>query len=517
MLLIHKLLEDSAEQYPDKDALVFKDSRLSYKVVNEKANQLAYKLLKTGVRKGDRVAIYLDKCVEQATAIFALSKIGVIFVILSPLLNDAAVLYIINDCQIKGLISSTIRLSIIENSIRKYSPEFIIIIGNGDVSFPAVIKTFDYKGICIENKNNPHIDVKEDELATIIYTSGSTGMPKGVMLTQKNITLGAHSVSTYLHNTNTDVILGLLPLNFDYGLNQLMACFKVGGTLVMKTYLFPEEVIEIIHKEKVTGLAGIPTIWIQLLRAKNIERYEYKELRYITNSGDRLFLPHVERLKKVFPHTKIFLMYGLTEAFRATYLDPSEIDRRPGSIGKAIPNAEIYVINKKGEEAKPEEVGELIQGGPLVSKGYWGKFKETVKKIRQNPFKKNHKDLVCFSGDLVRKDKDGFFYFIGRESGMIKSLGYRISPTEIESVLYGNDNIKEAVAFGIPDELIGQKIKIVVTLKDKGFLQKDDIMKYCIDNMSSYMIPKEIEIIDEMPVMPSGKIDRPAILEKYRV
>ena len=514
-MLIHYLLEGSARRFPQKEALVFRKGRASYKDINEKANQLARLLLKLGVKKGNRVGIYLEKCSEQVLSIFALSKIGAVFVILNPLMNDSQVAYVVRDCDIIGMITSSVRLTNIPKSVKVKSIKFTLLTDSKGPLNPTKKMRVSFGDISCEAKGNLRFKIAEEDLASIIYTSGSTGMPKGVMLTHKNIVLSACAGIEYIHNDEKDVILCLLPLSFDYGLNQLIFSFKVGATLILKTYLMAEEVIEIMDREGVTGLAGVPTIWIQLLQAKNRDRYKFEKLRYITNSGDKLSVAHVRQLRKAFPHIKIFLMYGFTEAFRATYLDPQEIDKRPDSIGKAIPHAEVFIINKKGEEVQVGEIGELIQRGPLISKGYWGKPRETARKIRQNPLIKGRRDLVCFSGDLVKKDEEGFLYYVGRETSFIKSCGYRIGPTEIESELYKHEDIKEVVALGVPDDLMGQKIKLVVVLKDKSRVRREDIVKYCAAHLPAYMAPREAEIISSMPHTPNGKIDRQHILKNY--
>jgi len=449
MHLLHALLEQSAIRYSDRGALLFKGDLVSYAELNIRANQLARLLVFKGLRVGDRVGIYFEKGLEQAVAIWAVAKAGGVFVVLNPTLKDSAVRYIIEDCDMTVLITAAAKLKLVSldglPSLKIGICEHL-----SNLSLPEDIHWFDWSEAQKQSSENLQLSIDEQSLAAIIYTSGSTGMPKGVMLTHSNITLGAHAVGEYLQISCNDRILSLLPFSFDYGLNQMTTAVKEGALLVLKNYIFPEEIIEIIHTEKITGLAGIPTIWIQLLQAKNVGKYSTNHFRYMTNSGDRLSVTHVRALEQAFPHTKIYLMYGLTEAFRATYLNPAELGRRPDSIGKAIPHAEIFVINAQGKETEPHETGELIQAGPLVSKGYWGKPEATAEKIKPHPLKKNG-GFVCYSGDLVRRDEDGFLYYVGRNSAMIKSLGHRISPTEIESELYKLSSVKQAVAFCVKD------------------------------------------------------------------
>jgi len=509
MFLVHQLLENSAEKFPFKTAAVFKEDRLSYQDINEEANQLAHCLIKLGVKKGDRVGIYLTKSPEEVVSIFAVLKTGAIFVDINPHLKDDQVSYIVKDCTIKGLMSSGDRLSSLKNTLDIESMELVVVTGKGSGAFnkdKLKVTTFEDVHNSGE-RTNPQVELIDADLASIIYTSGSTGMPKGVMLTHQNIVMGANSVTEYLNNTQDDIILSILPFSFDYGLNQLTTCFQVSATIVLMTYIFANDVVDKIIKEKITGLAGIPTFWIQLLQAPNINKHKYENLRYITNSGGKIPVVYVNKLRETFPHTEIFLMYGFTEAFRSTYLNPREIDKRPESIGKAVPNAEVFLVNDDGKECIPGETGELIHWGPFVSKGYWGKPEETAKTIKQNPFIQEFTDLVAYSGDLVRKDEEGYLYFVSRKDKMIKSSGYRISPAEIEEQLYQDNRIDKVAVLGIPDDILGERIKVVITLKDRQSWAERDILDYCKQRLPSYMVPHIIKIIDKMPLTPHGKID----------
>jgi acyl-CoA ligase (AMP-forming) (exosortase A-associated) len=508
MGLVHNLLENSAEIFPNKIAVVHKDLKISYKEIEEKANQLANMLRGFGVNKGDRIGIYLNKCIEQVISIFAISKIGAVFVILNRSLKDDQISYIVDDCSIKCLVSSKVKFDALKKSKNCQSLNFAILT-NSNLHFEIDgLRVVSFNDLGIEKKLNPRISVQESDLASIIYTSGSTGMPKGVMLTHKNIVIGAKTVTEYVENMEDEVILALLTFSFDAGLNQLTTCFKMGAKLVLKTYLFANDVIETMVKENVTALAAIPPIWVQLLQATNIGKYNFKHLRYITNTGGKLSVAHIKQLRQVFPYTKIYSMYGFTEAFRCTYLDPNQIDIRPDSIGKTVPHSECFVVNDLGEECKPGEVGELIQRGPLVSKGYWGKPKETANKFGPNPLTNNPNDVVCYSGDFIKKDEEGYLYFVSRKDFMIKSLGYRISPDEIEQQLYENSKIKHAAVMAVPDEMLGQKIKVFITLNERSSLSEKEIISHCSEKMPSYMVPHIVEIIDEMPLTSNGKIDR---------
>jgi acyl-CoA synthetase (AMP-forming)/AMP-acid ligase II len=363
--------------------------------------------------------------------------------------------------------------------------------------------------------------VSEVDLGTILYTSGSTGMPKGVSTSQRNLVVGAQIVSTYLENTEEDRILSALPLNFDAGLNQFTTSLRVGATLALQRSRLPGDLLKGLRRHEITGVAGVPPLWSLLLRsAKSIVQEPLTHLRYISNTGGRIPQANLDELRRLLEPTgtKIYLMYGLTEAFRSTYLPPEEIHRGTECIGKAIPDTEIMVINKQGEECAPGEVGELVHRGPTVAMGYWGKEEATRKAYRPNPLAPPELldvEKVVYSGDNVRRDEEGFLYFIGREDAMIKSQGYRMSPEEVENLLIGSGHVHEACAFGIPDPDLGHQVVAVVSIKSDGEGVIDEIREYAVNNGPPYMVPKEILIQDELPKTGSGKIDRKGISNAY--
>ena len=355
----------------------------------------------------------------------------------------------------------------------------------------------------------------EKDLAAIIYTSGSTGKPKGVMLSHSNIVAGSSIVSTYLGISEKDTILAVLPFSFDAGLNQVMTAFQQGATLVLMKFVFAREIVSLLAKEEVTGLAGVPTLWNLLAQANSgLAKVPLPALRYITNTGGAMPLPVLSALRKSLPQTQIFLMYGLTEAFRSTYLPPEELDRRPTSMGRAIPDTEILVINQEGQLCKPGEVGELVHRGPTVSLGYWGRPDITDQVIRPHPClpaELGQSEKVCYSGDLVKSDEDGFLYFVGRRDSMIKSAGFRISRSEIEEVLYQSGWVQEAAVVGVPDPVLGQAIKAFIVLNGKEAVDGDRLLMFCSEKLPKYMVPKSIDLVGDLPKTPNGKIDYPKL------
>src|SRR5918992_1533252 len=328
--------------------------------------------------------------------------------------------------------------------------------GQAARSFVDVAEALNGEGLKEDRK------VSESDLGTILYTSGSTGMPKGVATSQRNVVVGAQIVSTYLENTSDDRILSALPLNFDAGMSQFTTALRVGATLVLQRSRLPGDLLRGLRQHEVTGLTGVPPLWALLLRsAKSIEEEPLENLRYIANTGGRIPQANLDELRRLLEPSgiKIYLMYGLTEAFRSTYLPPEEIERGSTCIGKAIPNTEVLVINKEGRECAPDEPGELVHRGPTVAMGYWGNEEATRTAYRPNPLASPELldvERVVYSGDTVRRDKEGYLYFIGRDDAMIKSQGYRLSPEEVENLLIGSGLVHEACAFGVEDPEVGQ-------------------------------------------------------------
>jgi len=378
------------------------------------------------------------------------------------------------------------------------------------------LSTYAFEELCtLETRAGWRDHGIEKDLAAILYTSGSTGKPKGVMLSHAQVMAGSSIVSTYLEITDSDRILAVLPFSFDAGMNQLMTAWQQGATMILINFVFAREVVKTLLAERVTGLAGVPTFWSLLSQpSSGLHKQPLPHLRYITNTGGAMPQPVLAKLRELLPSTRVFLMYGLTEAFRSTYLPPEELERRPTSMGKAIPDTEILVINENGKPCKPGEVGELVHRGPTVSMGYWGQPELTAKVLRPHPFlptELGDVERVCYSGDYVKMDEDGFLYFIGRRDTMIKSSGFRISPTEVEEVLFKSGLLKIAAVIGVPDEVLGQTVKAFVVAREDVDLKAEGLREFCAANMPRHMVPKAIEVLDQMPRTTSGKVDYPAL------
>ncbi len=514
--LIHHMLRSSAARGPDKEALVHAARRLSYSQVADACTSLAFGLRNSGVARGDRVGIYLDPSVEQVLSIFAISQAGGVYVPINTVLVPDQVAHIVRDCGMKALITTPDRLEALAPALCDAPAlQFLVVTGdsNGHASESQlpVHRMQEMLAVTVDSQWEDW-GISQD-LAAILYTSGSTGKPKGVMLSHANIMAGSTIVSTYLGITERERILAVLPFSFDAGMNQLMTAFQQGGTIVLIKFVFAKQIIDALLAEHITGLAGVPTVW-SLLANGGILKHSFPDLRYITNTGGAMPQAVLTTLRQALPTTKIFLMYGLTEAFRSTYLPPEELDRRPTSMGKAIPDTEILVLNEAGERCRPGEVGELVHRGPTVSLGYWGNREATNRVLKPNPLLPpvlGSCEKVCYSGDLVKVDEDGFLYYVGRRDTMIKSSGYRISPTEVEEILFQTGKIRQAAAIGIPDEVLGQTVKAFVVAKDGAELDCDYIQAYCLEKMPRHMVPKHFEIMSELPKTSSGKVDYPAL------
>jgi acyl-CoA ligase (AMP-forming) (exosortase A-associated) len=491
----------------------------TYGELNIASNRLARAMLQMGLTRGERVGVFLDHSMEQVFCFYGVSKADGVTVPINSLLLGDQVNHIASDCKIYGLVTDSERLQRIREHLSSWSYlRFIILQGQppGWLNhLPVTVANYDSIVSGESSTELPPSAAIGKDLACLLYTSGSTGRPKGVMISHDNLLAGANIVTSYLGNIPEDRLLGVLPLSFDYGLNQVVGSALLGMTYVMKSFRFPVELVNVLQKEKITGFAGIPTIWLLLLqKGSPVFKKQFSDLRYISNSGGFLPPNAIEQLREVFPKTRIFLMYGLTEAFRSTYLPPEEVGQRPTSIGKAIPGCEILVVDKQGRLCGPGEVGELVHRGPTVSLGYWGDLEKTEKVFRPNHFLPEgmqNTERIVFSGDQVKKDEEGYLYFVGREDHMIKCYGHRISPSEIEDVLYATGKVKLAAAIGVPDPVRGQSIKLFVVPQNGELLTDEIILEISAEKLPPFMVPRSVEIRSDLPKTPTGKIDLPRL------
>jgi acyl-CoA ligase (AMP-forming) (exosortase A-associated) len=504
---LHQIVADSARRRPHAPALTFKDETITYGELQGQVTAFAAGVTALGLERGDRVAIYLDKRIETVVSIFGTSAAGGVFVPVNPVLKAKQVAYILDDCSVRVLVTTAERLELVAEELAGSSVEHVVVLGDSAPSAGDLdVRAWD---AFLGTGPVPEASVIDIDMAAILYTSGSTGKPKGVVLSHRNVLTGGASVSQYLGNHEDDVILAALPLSFDAGFSQLTTGFTVGAHVVLVNYLLARDVVRLCAKHSVTGLTAVPPLWIQLTEQEWPEEAT-RSLRYFANTGGRMPKATLTKLRAIFPQASPFLMYGLTEAFRSTYLDPAEVDRRPDSIGKAIPNAEILVVRADGTRCEPGEEGELVHRGALVAMGYWNDPARTAERFKPAPGREagiTTTELAVWSGDLVKTDEEGFLYFVGRNDEMIKTSGYRVSPMEIEEVAYATGLVRDAVALGVDDPRLGQRIVLIVS-PAAGELDVDALLAELRQQLPLYMVPSDVIVRAELPRSPNNKFDR---------
>lgn len=498
--LLQHFLDSSAERFPEKVAIQDGAKSVTYSALQSRAKAVAVGLQTLSPARGERVGIYLDKGIDQVTAILAVLYADKAFVLMNAALHQKQLEYITRDCQITTLITS----GELEKNVGGYAERLV----KADEFDSMASVHADVEPVCV---------AITDDVSNIIYTSGSTGTPKGVVITHRNLVDTARSSTQHIGVQEDERILCMVPLNFDYGLNQLTSTLYKGCTLILYKYVLPNALLQTLVDLRITGLPALPPIWASVFNPKlariEPDKYDLSALRYILNTGAKLPVPLVKKVRETFPAARLFLMYGFTEGFRSTFLDPSEVDRIPESIGKALPNVHLEVVNDKGEICEPEEIGELIHRGVGVTRGYWNSPELTAKVFRQSPLipAGQYLDTVVYSGDLVKKDKDGFIYYVGRRDHQIKTGGYRVSPTEVEALVLECAGVSEVVVFGLEDPSLGQKIRALVTVSAE--ISSRDVIHHCKASAPYYLVPKEVFILPEFARTANGKIDRPKAVE----
>jgi acyl-CoA synthetase (AMP-forming)/AMP-acid ligase II len=343
-------------------------------------------------------------------------------------------------------------------------------------------------------------------LAAIIYTSGSTGEPKGVMLSHRNMLTAATSISAYLEIAADEIILNVLPLSFDYGLYQMVMAFRAGARMVLeKSFAFPPQVLQLAVEEGVTGLPGVPTIFAMLTSMKTLSSYDLSKIRYVTNTAAALPVKHITSLRELFPRARIYSMYGLTECKRCTYLPPEDLERKPSSVGIAIPTTELWIVDEYNQRVGPGEVGQLVIRGATVMQGYWEKPEQTARKLKPGPLPG---ERVLYTGDYCKLDEEGYLYFVARMDDVIKSRGEKVPPKEVEVALADIPGVREAAVIGVEDELLGQAVKAFVVLEPDANLTEKQVQLSCQAKLENFMIPKYVEFVRELPKTTTGKIKK---------
>jgi long-chain acyl-CoA synthetase len=487
--LIHHLLARAADEHGVRVAVVTEAQRVTYAELLSYSHGIAATLVEQGVQPGDRVVLMLDNSVEFVAAFFGTLLAGAVAVPINPQTRDAKLTFILRDCSPAGFISSL-------NLARFYRPSL------EEVSVRCLIEQISLKG-------TPQVlpDSRIDtDLAMLIYTSGSTGMPKAVMLSHLNVLSAARSIQAYLQLESTDVILCALPLSFDYGLYQVLLATSIGASVVLELGMtFPARVLERIAQERVTVLPGVPTLFGMLLRFENFSSQGLPALRLVTNTGAALTERLIADLRARLPEARLFSMYGLTECKRVSYLPPEELDRRPGSVGRGMPNQECWLIDGEGNRLPPGSTGELVIRGAHVMLGYWNRPEDTAAAIQAD----SHTGVRYLrSGDIFRSDLEGFLYFLGRQDDIIKCRGQKVSPKEVENALAALPGVAEVAVMGVPDDLHGQTVKAFVALQSGFCYSAHQILAHCRGRLESHMVPTLVEIRDSLPRSENGKVDR---------
>jgi len=511
-VLVHEWLRRSARRVPDKEAIICGSDRWNYRRLDACSDRFAEALVGLGMCRQDRVAILTGNRPETVVSLYGTLKAGGVFVVLEGNTKARRLAYILANSGARILVARTDQAAVIREALDELDADLTVVWvgasslpeGCTGVTWDSVLEAGSSESgeARSAGRRAPCIDI---DLASLIYTSATTGNPKGVMSTHHNMISAARSIIQYIQNEESDVILDALPLSFDYGLYQVIMSVMFGGTVVLEpSFVYLHNILSRIAEEKVSGFPIVPTMVAMLLKMRDLGGYDLSSLRYLTNTGAALPVQHIQSLRQLLPHVTIFSMFGLTECKRVGYLDPAELDRRPGSVGKAMPNCEVSVVDEDGSEVAPGTVGELIIRGSNVMQGYWNDPEMTAKVYRPGPYPASR---WLRSGDYFRKDEDGFLYFLGRKDDMIKTRGERVSPKEVENALCEMDDVAEAAVVGVPDEILGQAIKAFVVTR-WGQLDEKAVFRNCADRLGPFMVPKYVEFVAALPRTAHGKIDR---------
>lgn len=503
--MIQDVLETMADRAPGRVAIVAGTRQLTYGEVEDQANRLAHGLIAAGVQHGDRVAICLDNRPETVAAIFGVLKAGAAFMMVNPTTKAQKLVHLLGHSRARALVLASPALASLGEPLGGVaSLETIVAVGPGapPVRGTQTVLAWDTLLAAPANGRPTRRGIDLD-LGALLYTSGSTGEAKGVMLTHLNVQSAVRSIAEYLRLTADDVILDVLPLSFGYGLTQLFPLFSVGGRLVLeKGMVFPHLTLTQMAAQRVTGFAMVPTIATVLL-GMDLSQYDLSSLRYVTNAGAGLPPELARRFRAALPHVGLVLMYGQTECLRILYLEPGDVDARPDSVGRGMPNQELWIVAEDGSIAGPEVVGELVVRGPHVMAGYWDLPDETARKLRPGRLPG---ERVLYTGDLFRRDAAGYYYFVARQDDIIKSRGEKVSPREVENVLYAIDGVLDAAVVGVPHPLLGQAVKAVIVAKPGCRLDAKDVQRWCAANLEDFMVPSIVEFRDDLPKNERGKI-----------
>jgi amino acid adenylation domain-containing protein len=498
-MLLHHAFEHSAARLPDKTALVAGARQVSYAELQAQVHGLAAALVHAGVAPGDRVLVMLENTPEFAVAVHAVLAAGAVFVPVSALAKADKLAFIANDTRAAALLTEAPLVPAWRAALHDAPTLRSVFVAGAAPGIEARERTWPAPA-----DRGPSVARDVHELAALIYTSGTTGRPKGVMLSHHNMTSAWASVQAYLGLREDDVIGLALPPAFSYGLYNLLMGLGLGATVVLERQAaFPVKLAETLARERVTVFPGVPTLFAALLGLPALARLDLSALRLLTNAAAALPEPHLQRLRALFPQARLYSMYGLTECKRASYLEPDELERRPGSVGRGIPNQQHWLVDEQGRRLPHGATGQLVVSGPHVMRGYWERPDETAQRLRPGP---GPAEQVLYTGDLFRSDAEGYLYFVARLDDIIKSRGEKVAPREVENVIYQLDGVTGCAVVGVPDEALGQAVKAYVTLREGSPLTERDVIRHCLVRLESYMAPKSVAFVDELPRTDSGKI-----------
>jgi len=509
-MLLQHWLEAHARQQPHHPMIVADGQRYSYEHIDDRATRLAATLQRHGVVRGDRVAIFLENCVEAVIGIFGALKAGAVFMPVNPQTKADKLTYLLNDSAAKALITHSALIDVATQAVAQ-APELALVVrvessdSRSDDLLAGKTQMPFAEASASEASLQPTPTIDQD-LASIIYTSGSTGEPKGVMMTHHNMLSAATSVSTYLGLRADDIIINVLPIAFDYGLYQILMASWVGASVVLQRSLaFPVRVLETMVRERVTVLPGVPTVFSMMLNLSSLGSFDLSSLRLVTNTAAALSEVQIRQIREAFPQATLFSMYGLTECKRVSYLPPEQLDIRPMSVGRGMPNEEVWLEDEAGRRLPNGSTGELVVRGSNVMRGYWKKPVQTAERLRPGELPG---EMWLHTGDIFRTDAEGYLYFVGRKDDIIKSRGEKVSPREVENVLYGMEGVLEAAVIGVHDDVLGHAVKAFLVLKTGYSYSEREVIRHCLGHLESFMAPKYVAFVDALPRTNTGKISK---------
>jgi acyl-CoA synthetase (AMP-forming)/AMP-acid ligase II len=508
MSSLNELLTKSSIDYPEKEAVVCGEKRLSYSAISDASLKISNFLTSIGIKHGDRIGIFCNKDIEEVIVISAILRIGAVFIYINPHYREDQLKHVIDNCSIKGIFTDEAKSRTLAKAYPEKNPLEFVVSFSGKLFIDENASKQSY---CFEDilknqvvKTEVFEQVASDDPASIIYTSGSTGKAKGIIVTHKIFYESTVASAGILQNEFNDRLISVTPFAFDGALSQFFTMFYVGGTLVQQRSNFPKDIVETLLTEKITGFHAMPSLWNILLQKRSpFINYSYPDLRYISIIGESLPSKYLQLIRGTLKNTKIFKMYGTTEAFRSTYLPPEELDKKPGSVGIPFPGVEISIVDENNRVCEPGEIGEIVHRGNFISPGYWNLPQQTIERFKEDGL---------HTGDLGKVDEEGYLYIIGRKDGMIKVQGFRVSPEEIEICLYELKEIQEAVILNVPGENLDRKIKAVIVRNDMFQITEKEIISHCRKKLPNYMIPSLIEFREFLPRTANSKINKMELL-----